>query len=760
MTTRASTLSPDEPTTAEKIRKLPWAYLSSATNTVFGQFTFFGTAFILFLNSLGLSKSGIGLLLSFFPFFGLTALFTARAVARFGYKRTYITFWGLRKVVAAGLLVTPWIRAQFGLEAAGSYVAIIVAVFAICRALGETGSYPWVQEYVPASVRGKYSATENLVVSLASLTAVGIAGYVLGHTTGLSGYMGLMGAGVIFGLAAVWAAAQLPGGEPAAPGPARTSLLANLAQVFRHHDFRLYLFGAGLVTLALGPVGAFLPLFMSEQIGLTPGQVVLLSTGGMLGGLLTSFGWGWAADRYGGRPVMLTSLALIAGLPLFWMIMPRHSPLSFYAAIGIALLQGLLGMGWGIGATRTLFVGLVPPDQKSEFMAVHYAWMGAVGGLSQLAGGQLLDLTSGLSGHLMIFTLDPYSVLFVTAVVVPLLALLLLRGIQSDSRVSTGEFAGLFLHGNPVLAAGTLIRYNLARDEQTTVSVTEKLGQTRSPLTVDELIESLSDPRFNVRFEAVIALARLPTDARVLAALGELVNGGDPALAVAAAWALGRIGDARAIPPLRESLHSHYRSVQAHSVRALGTLQDVASAAALLSRFEAETDHGLRMAYASALGKLRVTEATGALLQLLLETTEKNSRLELALALARLLGDEPQFVRLWRQTRTEPGTALSQAVSALKRKVTRALEGDRRAASALDNVADSFARDELDRGAARLADVLAGLPASGPDSSVPAQRRAVLRECAVRLAADKAERLEYVLLALVALNLSGDNHTA
>ena len=120
--------------------------------------------------------------------------------------------------------------------------------------------------------------------------------------------------------------------------------------------------------------------------------------------------------------------SLIAGLPLLWMIMPRHSPLSFFAALGIALLQGLLGMGWGIGATRQLFVGLVPPEHKTEFMAVHYAWMGAIGGLSQLLGGRLLDFTSGLSGKFLIFTIDPYTVLFLAAVIIPVAASAALAG--------------------------------------------------------------------------------------------------------------------------------------------------------------------------------------------------------------------------------------------------------------------------------------------------------------------------------------------
>jgi hypothetical protein len=48
---------PGQPTTAEKIRKLPWALFAAGTNTVFAQFTVMGSVFILFLNSLGLSKT-------------------------------------------------------------------------------------------------------------------------------------------------------------------------------------------------------------------------------------------------------------------------------------------------------------------------------------------------------------------------------------------------------------------------------------------------------------------------------------------------------------------------------------------------------------------------------------------------------------------------------------------------------------------------------------------------------------------------------
>jgi HEAT repeat protein/Na+/melibiose symporter-like transporter len=743
-----------EPTTAEKIAKLPWSLFGAAANTVFAQFTVFGSVFVLFLDSLGLSKSAIGFLLSLFPFFGLTALFTAPAVARFGFKRTFLTFWTARKIVVAGLLLTPWVLARFGTATASAYVAVIVAGFAICRAIGETGSYPWIQEYIPASVRGKYSANENTVGTLANLAAVGVAGYVVGRSAGMTGFMVLIAAGVVFGLVTVWGYSHLPGGAPVHGANDTRGLPQRLSKPARDRDFRRFLIGASLMTLAWGPIGSFLPLFMRDQVGLSAQQVVWLQAGTFIGGLLSGYAWGWAADRYGSRPVMLSGMYLLAGLPIFWLLMPRHSGLSLPIALGAALLLGLVTLGWSIGSTRQLFVNLVPPQHKSDYMAMNYAWMGLVGGLSQVLGGRLIDLTKGLSGQVFFVALDPYTLLFAAGIVLPVAGALLLSSIRADSHYSVPEFAGMFFQGNPLLAAEMVIRYGRARDEQATVSLTERLGQAKSLLTVEELLEGLADPRFNVRFEAILAMARMPADSRVIEALAEIASAGDPALSVVAAWALGRIGDVRAIPALRPGLDSQYRSVRAHTVRALGTLQDEELGAGLLERFRTEPDHGIRMAYASALGKLQIVEAVEPLLEFLRTRQETGARQELALILARLIGGEEHFIQLWRQARAQAGTGLSQAATALQRRAHRLpilLAGEERH---LGLCAEAFARGELDEGAEHLKALIDCLSFEQFDRA----RAAVLRECAARLAEHRAARQEYVLLALHAL--SSDLHPA
>jgi MFS family permease len=681
----------------------------------------------------------MGFLLSLVPFSGIVAPFIAPRVARFGYKRTFMTFWYIRKIATAFLLLIPWVLSSFGLQATTLFVGAIMLVFALGRAIGETGKYPWLQEFVPANVRGKYSATSNIFTTLTGFVAVTVAGWVVGRSVGLSGYMILMGIGVIFGFAGVWMHGFIPGG---APDPHKAEQRRDLREAISDKSFVRYLVGVALIILATGPMESFLPLFMQEQVGLAAGNVVLLQTGTLLGGLISSYWWGWTADRYGSKPVALTGIYVSVLLPIFWMVMPRFTAISLPIALVIAVIQGIANTSWLIGSGRLLFVGIVPAAKKNDYMAVYYASIGIIGGISQLIGGTVLDLFRNLSGRFLFFTIDPFTPLFLAGLILPLLSTVLIGRIPIKGDLSVGEFAGLFWRGNPFLAMQAVIRYHWARDEYTAVHLTEQLAQSKSRLTIDELLVSLDDPRFNVRFEAILAIARMPADERLIEALTRVLNSHEPALSVVAAWALGRMGDDRAIAPLRDGLNADYRSIRVHSTRALGTLGDERSVPLLLRRLEAEPDPGLQIAYASALGQLRAVQATDKLLALLAQRDDAVSRLELALALARIVGEEAPFIQLWRQMQGDVGTAVAQTLTSLEKRVN-GTAADRHA------IADLFAHEDVAGGIAQFSQGLAALPLA----HLPQASRHILPACAHQLAHNGTERLEYLLLALHVLML-------
>jgi MFS family permease len=737
-------MSSHEPTNVEKLRALPWDIAFSAANSVAVQFTFFGSVFVLFLSELGLSKSGIGSLLSLLPFSGLIALFVAPAVARFGYKRTFLLSWGARNAATLFLLLTPLVATHWGSSAVMLLVVAIVSAFAVFRSVGMTARLPWVQEFVPDSVRGKFSALSNISSQTTGFIAVMAAGYVVERSAGLSGFMLLFGIGVLFGLLSVWAASHVTGGAPVPEKATEPSSRQALIEAARDRNFAFYLVGIGLVALASGPLSSFLPLFMQEQVGLSAGNIVWLQNGTLLGGLVSSYLWGWLADRYGSKPVMISGVFLQVVLPVCWLLMPRASNLSLYAALSIALVQGFAAMGWQIGSMRLRFVSVVPTAKKRDYMALYYAWIGIVGGFGQLLGGWMLELSSGLSGRFLIFQLDPYTILFVTGILLPLGAIGILRVVRADSSVSVGQFAAMFFRGNPLMAMESLVRYHRARDERSTVSMTERLGRTQSPLTVDELLESLSDPRFYVRFEAIISIARRDPDEQLTEALCRTLGGEEPALSTVAAWALGRIGDERALTSLRAGLASRYRSVQAHCARALGSLEDKEVGPLLLERLADETDSGLQMAYASALGKLKAEDATALLLHLLRSNREKTSRKELALALARMSGNEHRFIELLRQPRSEIGTAMAQAIAALKKRMVEFEIDDCDLLEGLDRCADALARDDLQRGIVALGQAIRCVPGD----ALSGNTTRILQACASGMEEFGPRRIEYPFLAV------------
>jgi HEAT repeat protein len=341
------------------------------------------------------------------------------------------------------------------------------------------------------------------------------------------------------------------------------------------------------------------------------------------------------------------------------------------------------------------------------------------------------------------FELSAYVLLFIAATFFILASLVVLSRVRAEGSVTVGEFAGMFYQGNPLLAVDSLIRFRMARDETTTISVTERLGRSRSPLTAEELLEALDDPRFYVRFEALISIGRYRPEPRLMARVEEILNGSDPALGVIAAWALGRLGETGSIPALRQALSSPYRSIQAHAARSLGALDDQESVPILLERLRESKDLGLQVAYAAALGRLQAEAATGDLLRLLYQAPTPQVQMEVALAVARLTGRESSFIQLLRQVRLDTDTALSQAVSGLTHR-QESLFSDPLFRDHLANTAELLAHGELEDGLRSLAVDLQDLRWG----ELPTFKVSILQECARRVHEFGAARLEYTILAL------------
>jgi hypothetical protein len=220
---------------------------------------------------------------------------------------------------------------------------------------------------------------------------------------------------------------------------------------------------------------------------------------------------------------------------------------------------------------------------------------------------------------------------------------------------------------------------------------------------------------------------------------------------------LGRLGDKRAIGPLRQALHSGYPFLEANGVRALAMLGDVESVPYFLQRLKAEPSSMLRTAYASALGKLGSVEAVDDLFSLLRQADSEVMRGEVGLALARLAGDERYYLQHWQPLRSNLNTAAGQAVLALQ-KMAKALKWDV-FVELSETCAGCFARGDVGDGVVHLNHLIRQLPAGDLNATLVS----ILNGCADGLSEFGAARLEFILLALhlldTALRQPGTHHT-
>jgi MFS family permease len=147
----------------------------------------------------------------------------------------------------------------------------------------------------------------------------------------------------------------------------------------------------------------------------------------LVGGLLSSYLWGWAADRRGSRPVMLAGVIAAAAMPLIWLAVPALGASSFVLALVAAFITGASLPAWVIGSSRFLFMDVVPSASTPQYMAVFYAWVGITGATGAILAGRVLQGVQGASTQTVLGGVDAYTLLFIASMFLALGSFAVLR---------------------------------------------------------------------------------------------------------------------------------------------------------------------------------------------------------------------------------------------------------------------------------------------------------------------------------------------
>jgi len=444
----------------------------------------------------------------------------------------------------------------------------------------------WLTDLVPPDQRGRYFGRRNMILGLVAAAAAVPPALFLDQAVKYGRFSPALGFAVLFGLGALclflslWSLSRMPD-VPHEPSAQRGlhGLLTFYREPFRSPNFRnLLMFN---LTFIFGQMfaGQFFTVYMLEQIRM---PYLMVQGAGLIAALFSSLGmpfWGYLADKFGNRPLLLLSGTGVVFLPFLWFL--TH-PERYLWSVGIIYaIQVVAGFLWaGVGLTQfNLNVAVAPREQRALYMGALSAIGAMVGGLATLLSGALME-------WMRPFVPDPtrFFVLFGGAALFRLLALPWLTRVHEAHGVSTGYV--LTQLRSSVRPRGWLAMRQLRRaDEASRLQAVRILAEEKTALAVEELVQALRDPSSEVRREAARALGEIG-DPRALPALLQMLHDPTSDIVAECVEALGKIGSPDALPHLIPLLQAQRVETRLTAVQALRQIGDPRALPALIERLQ------------------------------------------------------------------------------------------------------------------------------------------------------------------------------
>ncbi|MDX1933452.1 MAG: MFS transporter [Capsulimonadales bacterium] len=639
----------------------------------------FQTGFALLL---GANPFALGLMAGLPAAVNLLQLPASLYVERRGERRTFVGFTS----VAGRLLWIPILLIPFFVPREAQLI-VFLALLTVSSAL-LTINVPawtsWMSDLVPPSSRGEYFARRNMLAGIVAMVVPLPAGLFLDQGVKYGRFDPRLGFAVLFGIAAIAALGAFSRilrqpEPPMARNATQENVLRSMAAPLHDRAFRPFLLFSALTVFGQTVAGQFFTSWQLDEkaLNLPYFTVQVLAALASGTGLLSTPFWGYLADKYGGRPVLIICTWGTIVSPLLWTL--THPDFFWWNVFMIVLINACAGTVWaGVGLTQfNLLLSTSAPENRGTYVAMFSAANGIVGFLSPILGGLLMALLEPFRIDQGVLLWNNYKWMFLLTAAIRIGCSVLATRLPTEESTSTWYVLGQLRMSRPVSSYVRARRLTQPTGEEARSQTVGELADLRSPLAVEELTSALDDVSLTVRQRAAEALGRI-REARAVPALAAKLN--DPAAGIGelAAEALGAIGSREATHYLAEASAGPDASVRLASLRALARIADPEAVPALVRALDVAHPSRCELACAAlnAIGPKLSTEqailALPRLLYLLSQEVDRGMRFAAARTLASLaecFGQRPEAYDRLRErlAREEDPAVLAQESIALVR---------------------------------------------------------------------------------------------
>ncbi len=409
------------------------------------------------VKALGWSDSAIGLLAAM-PFF---CLFIQPPITIFLQR-----YFSLYQIMAGTFVLNalPWMLTLLFPWLGESKHALFAAIVFLSNLGNAVCGVTWsasVSELVPLNIRGRYFGTRNMMFGFWALVTMLIAGQVaerLGNTLLVFGM--IFTAAALSRLIGLFFLTRMKFPPRVMELQPQRAPLATFTAVFRDRNFVHLLLFTGLFGFCFNAGQPFYSVFVLKELPFTLGDLVVLTTIQTVGMLVSLRTWGALVDRFGNKPVMLTTalawLTLAGGSWFF------SSPVRFAHLYVAYFITGFMLAGFQQVGQFNLMIKMVPAEDRAHYLAVYFSFTNLLVALGPLTGGLVLRHLPEQLGTVFGQPFTRYHAVICGSIALCLLTLLILRVVREPAAKSMGDLVKVMWHMrefNPMLAASTVAEY-------------------------------------------------------------------------------------------------------------------------------------------------------------------------------------------------------------------------------------------------------------------------------------------------------------
>jgi MFS family permease len=343
---------------------------------------------VLYAKALGASATVLGIITGMMPLLVISQIPAANYIGRVGFKKFVYAGWGTRVAFIFAIAIVPLLT--FLLPATRlSLILFLLFIFNVSRGISSAAWLPWISSLVPATIRGKYLATEQAFIGVASAMAFIIAAACLGNTPRPAQFALIFLISGIAGMISLRFLKQIP--DAPVPEEIKTSRqpVPWRAMIEFRPFKRLLIMNLGW-SFAYGGISAFTVAFLRSQAQMPEATILYLGSVFFLGGVL-SLWFGVHLDRLGSKPVMIVSSLLWLAILSAWFFLAARILLPTH--LTILVLQFFMGVGASLFtiANVRLTMVITPELGRTHFFALYSVVANSSLGIAPILWGIMID---------------------------------------------------------------------------------------------------------------------------------------------------------------------------------------------------------------------------------------------------------------------------------------------------------------------------------------------------------------------------------